>query len=116
MQNNATNYILLQYELVLNQLNGQVQKLLQRNQELEQANLSQELVVNQSKQIIAELSNQMQLEKQATEQRFDFVLKQREEVETELEKHKHVIGIFNQELEMLRQQNFELDSRLQMAA
>ena len=35
----------MQYELLLQQLNGQIQKLLGRNQELEQNNLSQELIV-----------------------------------------------------------------------
>lgn len=35
----------MQYELLLQQLNGQIQKLLGRNQELEQTNLSQELII-----------------------------------------------------------------------
>jgi hypothetical protein len=37
--------MLMQYEIVLQQLNQQVQKLLARNQELEQTNLSNELLI-----------------------------------------------------------------------
>lgn len=40
--------------------------------------------------------------------------KSRELAENELDKHKKVLSLFQQELEMSRSQNFELDSRLQM--
>ena len=40
--------------------------------------------------------------------------KSRELAENELDKHKKVLTLFQQELEMSRSQNFELDSRLQM--
>lgn len=51
----------------------------------------------------------MQCDKQAYDSRIDFTQKLKEEVESELEKHKQLISIFNNELENMRSQNFDLD-------
>ena len=53
------NFILMQYEYVLQQLNQQVSKLLTRNQELEQTNISNEMIIGSHKQQIQDLKLQV---------------------------------------------------------
>lgn len=61
-------------------------------------------MVTQSKQIILELSTSLQNEKLAADQRLEGLFKQRELLDCENEKHKHMLAFYSKELDMSRQQ------------
>ncbi|CDW71532.1 UNKNOWN [Stylonychia lemnae] len=112
-------FLIMQYDLILQQLNDQIQKLLIRNQELEQSNLQSELIVQQQNGIISEMQSQVQAEKLASQQsveQLQQIIGQREIIETELEKHKQILQLYSNELDLSRQQTFDLDQRLQIAS
>ncbi len=105
------NYILIQYEYVLQQLNAQVQKLLAHNQELEQANVSNEMVISQSKQVIGDLQATLQQERGHSEQKIVEFSQEKDMLLQELDKHKNILKLYCMELDTLRQQNFEQENR-----
>eukprot|EP00347_Sterkiella_histriomuscorum_P014734 403359749 len=114
------SYIIAQYDMILQQLNTQTQQLLIRNQELEQNQAQTDMVLSSQNKIITELQAQMMSEKMQQDQKLEQVLlqniSQKEVLEAEIEKHKQILQIYSQELELARQQSFELDQRLQLAS
>ncbi len=102
-----SNELLAQYDQVLQSLNQQVQKLLTRNQELEQTQLANELLVQQSNNVVQDLQQQLQLEKHQKDQ----LKLEHQELSAEYNKHRQALQIYAAEMDMLRNVNFELEQR-----